>query len=62
MANNVSAEKSLAAGVVISLVIAAVASRIPQLSFGSFLAMFVVLVGGNVVLYLLTKLGLFKSG
>jgi len=61
MANNISAERSLAAGVVISLVSAAVASRFPELSFGSFITMFLILAGGNVVLYVLSKLGLFKS-
>ena len=61
MASNVSAERSFAGAVVVSLLIAAVASRFPQLSFGSFGAMALILVGANVVVYLLMKAGLFKS-
>lgn len=61
MTNYVSAERSLAGAIVVSLLIAAAASRFPALSFGSFVTMFLVLIGGNVVVYLLTKLGLFRS-
>ena len=62
MVNSVSAERSLAGGIFVSLLIAAVVSRwFPQLSFGSFGTMFLILIGGNVAVYLLSKLGLFKS-
>lgn len=61
MTKYVSAERSLAGAIVVSLLIAGVASRFPKLSFGSFVTMFLILVGGNVVVYLLAKLGLFRS-
>ena len=61
MIHNVSAERSLVGGIVVSLLIAGVASRFPELSFGSFMTMFLILVAGNVVVYLLTKVGLFRS-
>ncbi len=61
MASNVSPERSLAGSAVVSLLIAAVATRLPQLSFGSFVTMALVLIGSNIVVYLLMKLGLFKD-
>ena len=61
MTNSVSAERSLAGAVLVSLLIAGVASRFPKLAFGSFVTMFLILVGGNVVVYLLTKVGVFRS-
>lgn len=63
MANsaNVSAERYLVGAIVVSVVLAAVAARIPALSFGSFAAMAVILVAADVVVYALMKLGMFKS-
>ena len=59
MPNNVSAERSLVGSIVVSVLVAAVASRVPQLSFGSFIAMAAVLIAANVVVYVLMRLGLF---
>jgi hypothetical protein len=48
-------------GAVISVLIAALLTRIPVLQFGSFWTMTGILVGADLVLYLLMKLGLFKA-
>ena len=61
MANNVTAELSLLLAILVSVAIAAIASRVPALAFGSFTAMLVVLVLANLVVYVLTKIGLFKG-
>lgn len=57
-----SAEKFLAASVVISLLIAAVASLIPALSFGSLRTMVLVLVVSDLVLYALMRMGAIRPG
>jgi hypothetical protein len=59
--NNISAERSLIGAVLVSIVVAAIASRVSALAFGSFLAMAAVLIAADIVVYALTKAGLFKS-
>ena len=61
MASNVSAERSFAGSVAVSVLIAAVASQSDRLAFGSFTTMALILIAGNLVLYVLMKLGLFRS-
>jgi hypothetical protein len=61
VANNVSPERSLAGTVVISVLIAAIASQSDLLEFGSFVTMASILIAGNLVTYALMKAGLFKS-
>ena len=61
MLNNVSAERSLVLSVLVSAAIAAIASRIPAVAFGSFIAMFAILIAANLVVYALTKIGLFSG-
>ena len=61
MPTNISAERSLAGTVLISVLIAAVASQFETLEFGSFVTMALILIAANLVTYALMKLGLFKS-
>lgn len=61
MTKNVSAERSLAGSVLISVLVAAIASRSRVLAFDSFATMALILIAGNLVVYVLTKVGLFKS-
>ncbi len=56
-----SAELQLLGAVVVSLAVAAIAAQLPILSFGSFIAMAAILVAADVVVYVLTKLGMFRS-
>ena len=56
----VSAERYLARGAVVSVAVALVASRIPVLRFGTIIAMVCVLVAADVVVYALMKVGLFE--
>ena len=58
---NVSPERHLLAAAVVSLAVAAIASQVPMLSFGSFITMAIVLVAADVVVYVLMKLGMFRS-
>ena len=60
VANNVSAERSLVAAVLVSVAISAIASQVSALGFGSFRAMSAVLIAANILVYLLTKIGLFS--
>jgi len=61
MLNNVSAERSLVLSVLVSVAIGAIASRIPALAFGSFTAMVAILIAADLVVYALTKIGLFSG-
>jgi hypothetical protein len=61
MLNNVSAERSLVLSVLVSAAIAAIASRVPALAFGSFTAMVMILIAADLVVYALMKIGLFSS-
>jgi hypothetical protein len=47
-------------GAIISVLIAALLTQVPALRFGSFWLMAAVLVGADVVVYLLMKTRLFK--
>ena len=58
---NVSAERHLLGACVVSVVVAAIASQVPMFSFGSFITMAIILVAADVVVYVLMKLGMFRS-
>lgn len=58
---NSTAERYTLYAAVLSILIAAVLTQIPVLRFGSFWLMAGVLVGADLVLYLLMKIGLFKA-
>ena len=59
--SSASPELYLVGSIAVSVAIAAVVSRIPQLAFGGFLQMVIVLVISDVVLYALMKVGVFKA-
>jgi hypothetical protein len=55
-----SPETYLAGSAIVSVVIALVLSRLPQLAFGSFVRMTAVLIAADVVVYVLTKFRLIR--
>lgn len=62
---NLTPEAFLAGALLVSLIAAAVLSRVPGLAFGGFLQMAAILVSADILLYILMKLGGFgtkKSG
>lgn len=59
--NNFSAERALIRAALVSIAVAAIASQVPAFAFGRFGAMASVLIAADLVVYVLTKLGLFKS-
>lgn len=56
---NLTAEAYLAGALLISLIAAAILSRVPGLAFGGFIQMTAILVSADVLLYILMKLGVF---
>jgi hypothetical protein len=58
---NSTAEGYTLYGAVVSVLVAAVLTQIPALRFGSFWMMTGVLIGADLVLYLLMKVGVFKA-
>lgn len=58
---NSTAEGYTLYGAVVSVIIAAVLTQIPMLRFGSFWTMAGILIGADLVLYVLMKLRVFKA-
>jgi len=58
---NLSPEASLAVAVLVSIVVAILASTVPVFAFGSFWAMLAILVAADLVVYIITKLGFLGS-
>jgi hypothetical protein len=58
---NPSAESSLLLAVIVSIVVAFVASRVPALAFGSFVQMVAILVAADLIVYLVMKIGLLST-
>jgi hypothetical protein len=58
---NSTAEGYTLYGAVVSVLVAALLTQIPALRFGSFWMMAGVLIGADLVLYGLMKLGVFKA-
>lgn len=59
--NDVKAERSLVVAVLVSILVAFVASRVRALAFGSFAEMLAILVAADIVVYTVMKLGFLGS-
>lgn len=55
--NDLTAERSLVVAVLVSILVAFVASRVRAFAFGSFAEMLAVLVAADIVVYTVMKLG-----
>ncbi len=58
---NASAESSLLVAVIVSIVVAFIASRVPAIAFGSFVQMVAILVAADLVVYAVMKIGLLST-